>query len=288
MVSKDIRKRIRQIEIHTKRLLRGSLVGQSSSAVKGSGLEFDQIREYQQGDDVRFIDWKSSARMDKLMMRQYIEERSRSIVLAVDISGSSFFGSGAKTKYQVMQEVAAVLALAGEMAKDRIGLLLFSDEVELFLPPNSGQKHVRYLLEQLFSYTPKRKKTSVTSALEYMAKFRIKDAVIFLISDFISPSFRKALSIVAKRYELIAIRCLDKNEIEIPRVGFLPMVDDETGVMTIVNLRSKKSRVSKFCHERLLNQNRIFSTYGIDLLEVESAQPYIQEMVRFFKKRMLY
>ncbi|MEX0849467.1 MAG: DUF58 domain-containing protein [Candidatus Dependentiae bacterium] len=288
MVSKDVRKRIRQIEIHTKRLLRGSLVGQSSSAVKGSGLEFDQIREYQQGDDVRYIDWKSSARMDKLMIRQYIEERSRSIVLAVDISGSSFFSSGVKTKYQVMQEVAAVIALAGEMAKDRIGLLLFSDEVELFIPPNSGQKHVRYLLEQLFSYAPKRKKTSVTTALEYVAKFRIKDAVVFLISDFISPSFEKALSIVAKRYELIAVRCLDKNEREMPRVGFLPMVDDETGVMTIVNLGSKKARVNRFCHERLLNQNRIFSTYGIDLLEVKIAQPYIQEMVRFFKKRMLY
>ncbi len=288
MISNDILKRIRQIEIHTKRLLRGSLVGQSSSAVKGSGFEFDQIREYQQGDDVRFIDWKSSARMDKLMIRQYIEERSRSIVLAVDISGSTQFGSGKISKQEVMYEVAAVLALAGDMAKDRVGLLLFSDQVELFIPPGTGQKHVRYLLENLFSYSAQHKKTSIKVALEYVAKFNMKDAVVFFISDFISPSFEKALSIVAKKYELIAVRCLDKNELAMPKVGFLSMVDDETGILTTVNLNTKKSSVTSYCHKRIYNQNRMFNKYGIDLLEVKSGQPYIKEMVRFFQMRMLY
>ena len=157
MVSKEVLKHIKRIEIHTKRLLRGSLVGQSSSAMKGSGFEFDQIREYQQGDDVRFIDWKSSARINKLMVRQYIEERSRSIILAVDVSASVFFGSAQHSKHEVMVELAAVIALVGDLAKDRVGLFLFSDKVELFIPPNSGQKHVRFILEKLFSYKPKHK-----------------------------------------------------------------------------------------------------------------------------------
>jgi uncharacterized protein (DUF58 family) len=288
MVSKDIAKRVRQIEIHTKRLLSGSLVGQSSSAVKGSGFEFDQIREYQQGDDVRFIDWKSSARMDKLMIRQYIEERNRSIVLLVDISGSSFFGSGSKLKYEVIAELAAVIALAGEYAKDHVGLLLFSDQVELFIPPNCGQRHIHHLLEQLFSYQPKHTKTSITVALEHVAKLHIKNAIVFLISDFISPSFKRALNVVARKHDVIAVRCLDKNELAMPSVGFLTVVDDETGDETVIDVRSAKSAVNQYCHERLYEQNRIFSTCGVDLLDIKSTQPYIHDMVKFFKKRMLY
>ena len=288
MISKEIYKQIRQIEIHTKRLLSGSLVGQSSSAVKGSGFEFDQIREYQQGDDVRFIDWKSSARLDKLMTRKYIEERSRALVLEVDISGSSFFGSGKKTKYEIIAEIAGVLALAGDFARDRVSLLLFSDHVELFVPPKHGQKHVQYILEQLFSYKPKHVKTSIASALEYLAKFTLRDAIVFLVSDFISPSFSKALNIASKKYELIAIRCLDKNERAMPRVGFLPVVDDETGFMATIDTRSKKASVNRYCHERLFEQNKLFHSCGVDLLEVSSEQQYINDIVRFFKKRLLY
>jgi uncharacterized protein (DUF58 family) len=288
MVSKDIAKRVRQIEIHTKRLLSGSLVGQSSSAVKGSGFEFDQIREYQQGDDVRFIDWKSSARMDKLMIRQYIEERNRSILLLVDISGSSFFGSGSRLKFEVIAELAAVIALAGEYAKDHVGLLLFSDQVELFIPPNCGQRHIHHLLEELFSYKPKHVKTSITVALEHVAKLHIKNAIVFLISDFISASFKRALNVVARKHDVIAVRCLDKNELAMPAVGFLTVVDDETGDETVIDVRSATSAVNHYCHERLYEQNRNFSLCGVDLLDIKSTQPYIHDMVKFFKKRMLY
>ena len=288
MMNKEVRKRIRQVEIHTKRLLRGSLVGQSSSAVKGAGFEFDQIREYQPGDDVRFIDWKGSARLDKLMTRQYIEERSRALMLVVDVSGSSFFSSGRRSKHEVMAEVAGVLALAGDFAKDRVGLLLFSDIVELFVPPKHGQKHVQYILEQLFGFEPKHTKTSVTVALEYLAKFSLRDAIVFLISDFISSPFAKPLQITAKKYEMIAMRCLDKNERTMPSVGFLPVADDETGQLATLDLRKKRSKVGAFCGQRLFEQNRLFNQCGIDLLEIKSEQRYINDIVRFFKKRMLY
>ena len=178
--------------------------------------------------------------------------------------------------------------MAGDHANDRVSLLLFSDVVELFIPPNTGQKHIRYLLEQLFSYTPKHKKTSVTAALEHIAKLNVKDAVVFLISDFIGPSFDKALGIVAKKYDTIAIRCLDKNELTMPRVGFLSLVDDETGVKATIDTRSRTSPINKYCNERLFKQNKIFSTSGVDLLDIKSTQPYVHDMVRFFKKRMLY
>lgn len=288
MISKEVQKKIRQIEIHTNRLLSGSLVGQNSSAVKGSGFEFDQLREYQQGDDVRFIDWKSSARMHKLMVRQYIEERSRSIILLVDVSASSYFGSTQKNKHEVLLELAAVLTLASSYAHDHVALLLFSDVVELFIPPGNGQKHVHHLLEKLFTHQPKHTKTSITVALEYVAGLHVKNAIVFVLSDFIAPSFKKALCVVAKRYDLIAVRCLDKNETALPAVGFLHVVDNETGQKVYVDARYASSSINQYCVLRLHEQNKIFSACGVDLLDIKSTQPYINDMVRFFKKRMLY
>jgi len=288
MVSKEVQKRIRQIEIHTKRLLSGSLVGQSSSAVKGAGFEFDQIRVYQPGDDVRFIDWKSSARSTSLMTRQYIEERSRTIILAVDISASSFFGSSTAAKYTMMSEIAAVLALVAEVSKDHVGLLLFANKVHLFVPPNSGRKHVRYILEQLFSVTPKQETTSVAAALEHIARLHLKNVVAFFISDFISAPFDRPLSVVAKRYELIAVRCLDVREMSFDPIGFLPVMDMESGEQATLNVRRKKGKTNLFLTERLHEQNRLFRKYAVDMLQIQADQPYMQEMVRFFKKRLLY
>lgn len=288
MISKDVQKKIRHIQIYTKRLLSGSLVGQSSSAVKGSGFEFDQIREYQQGDDVRFIDWKSSARMQTLMIRQYIEERSRCILLAVDISASTYFGSSAKIKHDMIAEIAGVLALAADYAKDRVALLLFSDEVELFIPPNSGQQHVQHILEQLFSHEPAKKKTSISKALEYVAKLRIANLVLFFISDFIGQSFTKPLRVVAKKSDMVAVRCLDKNEHTMPHVGFLSVVDSETGQTALIDTRSAASPINEYCGQWLYDQNRLFANCNVDLLDIKTTQAYIDDMIRFFKKRMLY
>lgn len=287
MVSKDIQQKVRQIAIHTKRLLSGSLVGQNSSAVKGSGFEFDQIREYQQGDDVRFIDWKSSARANKLMFRQYIEERSRSIVLLVDISASTFFSSTTKSKHEVIIEVAAVIALAAQYAHDHVALLLFSDQVELFIPPNNGQKHIQHILEQLFVHKPQYKKTSLAKALEHVAKLHLKNAILFVISDLIDHSFERAMSVVSKRHDLIVVRCLDKNELAMPQVGLLHLVDDETGKQAFIDTRGA-SFVNTYMQRRLHDQNKMFNMYGVDLLDIKSTQPYIHDMIRFFKKRMLY
>lgn len=289
-ISDDIVRKIKQIEIYTKRLLRSSLVGDSRSAIKGTGFEFDQIREYQLGDDVRFIDWNSSARMNKLLVKQYIEERSRTVLLAVDISSSSFFGSAAALKHDIMAQVASVLALVSDCGKDRVGLLLFSDEVEHYIPPGRGKFHVRMLMEHLFGYKPKRAQTRIAAAFEHLAQLKRKDAMAFIISDFIDDKLENPyLPLLARSYDLVAIRCLDTNEMHLPAIGFLTVEDCETDERMVLDMRKHNKKIMhKFFENRLLEQNRLFKKYGIGLLDVSPARPFIGDIIRFFRRRMRY
>ncbi len=286
----DILKKIKQIEIHTRRLLRGALVGDSRSALKGTGFEFDQIREYQFGDDVRFIDWNASARMSKLLVKQYVEERSRTILLAVDVSGSSFLGSGDTLKHDIMAQIASVLALVADSGKDRIGLLLFSDEIELYIPPARGRGHVHTIMEKVFGYQTKSSHTKITAALKKLAQLKRKDAIVFLISDFIDSTIDPAyLSFVAKQYDLIAVRCLDRREHELPAVGFLPVMDSETKELVTLDLRKKKQpRVRQFMQDRLAQQNKLLKRYGVNILDIANNDLFVGELIRFFRRRMRY
>ena len=289
-ISDDILRKIKQIEIYTKRLLNSSLVGDSRSAIKGTGFEFDQIREYQLGDDVRFIDWNSSARMNKLLVKQYIEERSRTILLAVDVSSSSFFGSAPTLKHDIMAQVASVLALVADCGKDRVGLLLFSDEVEHYIPPGRGKFHTRTLMEYLFGYKPKHSLTRIATAFEYLAQLKRKDAMAFIISDFIDDTLENPyLSLIARSYDLVAIRCLDMNEMQLPAIGFLTVEDRETGEEIVLDMRKHNKKIMhQFFENRLLEQNRLFKKYGIGLLDVSTARPFIGDIIRFFRRRMRY
>lgn len=290
MLSPDIVKRIREIEIHTRRLLSGQLVGDYSSARKGSGFEFDQIREYQVGDDVRFIDWKGTARTGNLLFKQYIEERNRTVVIAVDISSSNFFSSANSLKADVMAEIAAVLALVSDYGKDHASLVLFSDEVELVVPPNRGQKHVHYIMEKLFALRSEKKQTNISCVLKHLANMRIKNGIVFLISDFIdAEDFAKPLKIVAKKTDLIAIRCLDKNESGLPDVGFLTIDDIETGKKIVLDTRKKKGKnISDFLKNRISEQSTFFKKAGVDCFDITPGKPFIGDIVRFFRRRMMY
>ncbi len=289
MLSPEIIKKMRQIEIHTKRLLSGLLVGDYSSARKGSGFEFDQIREYQMGDDVRFIDWNSTAKVNKLLVKQYIEERNRTVIIVVDVSSSSGFSSVESVKCDVMAQVAAVLALVADYGKDHAALILFSDEVELVIPPSSGRKHINCIMSRLFQHKSKKKKTDLCSVLKTLAAMRSKDSIVFLISDFIDRDFERSLQVVAKKFDLIAIRCLDQNERQFPNVGFLEVNDMETGQRFIVDTRDRKSlSVSSFLRQRFLDQSTLFKKCGIDYIEIYLGQPFIGDIVRFFRRRMMY
>ncbi|MDP3889147.1 MAG: DUF58 domain-containing protein [bacterium] len=286
-LSQDIIRKIRHLEIYTKRLLSGSLVGDSRSARKGTGFEFDQIREYQVGDDVRFIDWKATARANQLLVKEYIEERSRVVLLVVDISGSSYFTSSEQLKYEVMAQVASVLALAADYGNDGVGLLLFSDEVELFIPPRRGRLQVHTIMEKLFRHKSQKTGTDLGCALERLAQLKRNDTIVFLISDFIGSYSTKYLPIIAKKYDTVAIRCLDKNEYTFPSVGFITVSDIETGQQVMIDSRNKKALAS-FLKNRIVDQDRLFKGYGVDVLDVSGETPFMGNLIRFFARRMNY
>lgn len=289
MISSEALKKIKQLEITTRRLLSGTLSGDARSAVKGSGLEFDQIREYQLGDDVRFIDWNSSSRMNKVLVKQYIEERNRTILLAVDISASELYGSDTHLKRDVLASIAGIITLVADYGKDNVGLLLFSNEIELCITPGKGRQHARKILEALFSYTPNSACTDLEAPLNYIAQLKRKDTLLFLISDFIVDGFEKRLAGLVKNYDVVAIRCLDKNEQQFPAVGFLTVQDYETGQLVMLDARtSGSSGINQFLEQRRVQQDGIFKKYGIDSLTLANNQHFMGDLIRFFRRRMRY
>jgi uncharacterized protein (DUF58 family) len=289
MLSNEILNKIKHIEIYTKRMLSGSMVGDSRSAVKGSGLEFDQIREYQVGDDVRFIDWNSSARMNKLLVKQYIEERNRTVLLAVDVSKSNMFSSSNELRQDLIAHVASVLALVADYGKDHVGLLLFSNVQELVMPVKRGRHHTRALMEKLFTYQARNAKTDINVALSWASQHKRKDAMLFIISDFIADSFEKKLGIVASMHDVVNIRISDKNEIEFPKVGFLEIQDPETGVVQMIDARKKSVHsLNSYLKARRGKQDDIFGRCATDCIDVINGQPFIGELIRFFRRRMRY
>ncbi len=290
-VSNELLKKIKQITITTKRLLRGSMVGDSRSAIKGTGFEFDQIREYAAGDDVRFIDWNASCRMNKLLIKQYTEERTRTILLAVDVSASGSFGSGTTLKRDILAQAASVLSIVSTVGKDRVGLILFSEEVELYIPPSRGQHHLFTIMRELFEYKAKQKTTCITAALKKLAQYKQRDAVCFLISDFIDSTGidSKLLSFIAQKHSLYAIRCLDVQETTLGSFGFLPIQDSETGAQLTLDLRGKQgATLRSFMKTRITEQNRLFKKHGVPILDITNNREWVAGLVRFFRRRMSY
>lgn len=287
MINSEIAKKIKQIELYTKKMARGLLQGENRSAIKGVGFNFDQIRDYQEGDDVRSIDWKSTARMNKLLVKQFKEEKTRTIMLMVDISSSTQFGSFGQTKQEQMAQVAAVLSLVSSTSNDLVGLMLFSDAVECFVPPKKGKKHGNVLLEKLFSFDVKRKKTNISVALDHVARLKQKDMTIFLISDFIDDAFEKKLAHVANKHEVIAISCIDENERQLPAIGFLQLQDQESENILSVDLR-KNNAFNTFLQNRVLQQSALFRKYSVDHLLLPSEGEFVRTMIHFFKRRILH
>lgn len=291
MISKEVAKKIREIEIITKRLLNGSRSGDRQSAVKGLGFEFDQIRDYQIGDDVRTIDWKSSARMDMLLVKQYMQERNRVVILAVDVSLSTHFSSGEVLKSEIIAEIASVLALVADYGHDAVSLVLFSDEIELFIPLNKGIQHVRLIMETVFTYQTKKKRTNVEVVFNRLLALVQRDGIVLLISDFIDESMMisKKLSVVARKYDVIAVRCLDRNERDVPAIGFLTVTDSETEFESVLDMRVRsREKLSIFLQNRLDEQAFMLKKNGIELIDIAIEKPFIGELIRFFRRRMSY
>lgn len=287
MLSPEIQRKIRKLKIVTKGLMEGPLTGDDVSAHRGYGVEFHQIREYQFGDDVRFIDWKSSCRLNKMFVKECLEERNRRVILAIDISGTSFYGS-AVVRFEKIKEIATVLAFASHYAKDSVGLILFADDIEFIVEAKSTEAHLHFLLQRLYEYQPQfNRGTKISSLLDYVAQKWYKDAILFVISDFIDDHFEESLRAAAARVDLVAIRCYDPVEHVLPPVGFLMVEDVESGQSLYVE-SNPKSSVARLLKDRVIQQNKLFLHAGVDVLDVSYQYDSCARLIEFFKKRMFH
>ena len=289
MINDKIRSTIRHIKIQTKRVMQNTLAGDYLSAFKGSGLEFDQLREYQIGDDIRCIDWNSSAKMNRVMIKQFIEERDRTIILAIDISASSNYTSGTAMRRHVEAEIGAALAFIAHNNRDKVGLFLFSDRIEGWIPPQKGNVHIGKIVENLFSTKSYNKKTSIAEALRFLIGLKKRNSVVFMISDWIDDyaSYSKLLKIVGIEYDFVAVRLLDRCERAFPDVGLIDIEDPETGeILSLDTGLLQGSDKGALLAARALEQKQLFAKYKIDLLDLPLDTPFFNPLAAFFHQRM--
>src|SRR5665213_2812390 len=242
MIPREILKKIRQIELRTNRIVTETLAGQYHSVFKGQGMNFDEVREYQPGDDVRAIDWNVTARMNHPFIKKFVEERELTLMLVVDVSGSGLFGSRDQSKRELAAEIASVLAFSAIRNNDKVGLILFSDQVELFIPPKKGRSHTLRLIREILFFEPKGRGTQPSLALDYLNHIVSRRSVVFFISDFQAEDFSRALTITSRRHDLIAIRIDDLREETLPNVGIITLEDAETGEQIEINTGDRQIR----------------------------------------------
>jgi uncharacterized protein (DUF58 family) len=284
---KEIIKKIRRIHIHTARTVNDVLAGQYRSVFKGRGMEFSEVREYQIGDDVRFIDWNVTARMGRPYVKQFAEERELTVMLLVDASGSEQFGSVEQTKNEIAAEMAALIAFSAIRNNDRVGLIVFTDHVEKFVAPKKGRSHVLRLIREILYFRPEGAGTDIASALEYLMRVTSRRTVAFLISDFIASGYENQLRVANQRHDMIALRIADPRELELPRVGLIHFEDPETGELTLVNTRSVRLRkqYTRSMARRLEEQARAFRGMNVDRVDIRTDSSYVEPLVKFFRMR---
>ncbi|MCF7800212.1 DUF58 domain-containing protein [Candidatus Babeliales bacterium] len=286
--TQEIQEKVEKIKIFTKRLMRSYLIGDYLSAFKGSGLEFEQIREYQLGDDVRFIDWNASAKANKIMIKQFVEERERVVILLIDVSRSSNFSSKKELRKDMIAKVAATLAFIASNNKDRVGVLFFSDKIEKWIAPSRSKMHIANIIESIFSIEPKYSKTNINKALNFLIGLKKNNAIVFVLSDWIDDidNFSNILKIASCKYDFIGIRFVDNCETNLPDVGFLHVQDLESGEFFEIDTRRKNNIVNTNLQARLIKQKKVFAKYRIDLLDLTVGQAFVNPLINFFKQRI--
>jgi uncharacterized protein (DUF58 family) len=288
MLSKELIKKIRQIQIRTSHQVTEVMAGEYKSAFKGRGMEFDEVRQYQPGDDVRTIDWNVTARTGNPYVKRFVEERELTVMLMVDASSSGSFGSINRSKNEVAAELAALLAYSAIRSNDRVGLIIFTDQIEKFVPPKKGRQHVlRVIREILYFNKPEHSATNITAALEYLQKICIRRSVVFLISDFLSEGYDKALLLASKRHDLIPVTITDPREVELPDVGLLDLMDAETGERIMIDTHDSKVRkaFAFLGTSERDTRTKKFRQVNAESLDIRTDASYVDELVRFFKRR---
>lgn len=287
MDTKELLKKVRKIEIKTRRLSDHMFGGEYHSTFKGRGMTFSEVRQYQFGDDVRNIDWNVTARYNEPFIKVFEEERELTMLLMVDISGSEFFGTDTQFKNEIVTEIAATLAFSAMQNNDKIGLILFSDEIELFIPPKKGKSHVLRIIRELLEFKAKSKKTDIAMALKYMRNMMKKKVILFVLSDFITDDYRDALKIVANKHDVTGIRVYDRHEEEIPNLGMVQMQDEETGELMLVNTGAKKVRqgYNNYYRERVDYFTESFRKSGAGTIDCRVDESYVKKLLGYFKRR---
>ena len=287
MDTKEILKKVRKIEIKTRRLSDHIFSGEYHTSFKGRGMTFSEVRQYQYGDDVRAIDWNVTARYNEPFVKVFEEERELTMMLMVDISGSESFGTKNQLKRDMVTEIAATLAFSATQNNDKIGLLLFSDQIELFIPPKKGKSHVLRIIRELIEFEPKSKKTDLSQALKYLSSVLKKKAIVFLISDFMVKDYEHTLKIASKRHDVTGIRVFDQREESIPNIGVVNMLDAETGETLLVDTTSNKVRMDyeKYYRENVNYFKDIFSKCGAGTISSRVDESYVTKLLGYFKAR---
>ena len=287
MDTKELLKKVRKIEIKTRRLSDHIFGGEYHSTFKGRGMTFSEVRQYQYGDDVRAIDWNVTARYNEPFVKVFEEERELTMMLLADVSGSELFGTSNSFKKEIITEISATLAFSALQNNDKVGLILFSDEVELFIPPKKGQSHVLRIIRELLEFSPASKKTNVAEALKFLTNVIKKRAIVFVLSDFICEDYERTLKITGNKHDLTGIRIYDHREEKIPNLGVVQMQDAETGHSMLVNTQSKKVRQSyaEYYKDRVTYFKEIFKKSGCGTLDCRVDESYVRKLLAYFKRR---
>jgi len=284
---RELIRKVRRIEIRTRRLVDESLAGSYHSMFRGRGMEFAEVREYSLGDDVRTIDWNVSARMGHPFVKKFTEERELTVMLLVDVSGSKSFGTGATSKMELAAEIAALLGFSAIRNNDRVGLLLFSDQVERFLPPRKGREHGLRVVREVLAVEPEGIGTDIAAALEYLQHVVRKRAVVFLISDFQDRDYERTLRVVARKHDVVGVSIADPREDTLPPSGLISVVDPETGEVGVIDSGSAAARRAyiQYAERFRLEMRDGLRRAAVDLLEISTGEPYEGPLVRFFHER---
>ena len=287
MIPQEVMKQIRRIQIRTSHMVNDILAGQYESVFKGQGMEFHEVREYVPGDDVRMIDWNVTARANHPYVKLLSEERELTVMLLVDASGSGRFGSVARFKNELAAELCAVLAFSAIKNNDKVGLIIFTEEVELYVPPSKGRKHVLRVIREVLYFQPKGRATNIPGALHFMNGILKRRAVTFLVSDFMADDYETPLRIANRRHDVVAVTVTDPREETLPDAGLISLNDAETGREVLVNSSDPKVRqeYAKAALERAKRRDQIFQRTRVDAIRVRTDRSYVEEIYRFFRMR---
>ncbi len=287
MDTKELLKKVRKIEVKTRRLSDHVFGGEYQSTFKGRGMTFSEVRQYQYGDDIRAIDWNVTARTNEPHIKVFEEERELTMMLMVDISNSKVFGTTKQFKEETVTEISATLAFSAMQNNDKIGLILFSDEIELFIPPKKGKSHVLRIIRELIEFKPKSTKTNITTAFKFLSSVIKKKAIVFILSDFIADNYNQTLKIVGRKHDVTGIRVYDKHEETIPNLGMVNFTDAETNVTQTINTSAKKVRdnYAKFHLEKVNYFTDAFRKSGSGVIHTRVDEDYVKKLLGYFKRR---